>query len=114
MPGDCVLDPFAGTGTTLCVASGLNRRSIGIEKSTRNVAAIVRRLADCRPEDDVNQYRDDYAHTPGLSEVWDHGGVSEDSGLAKANRQSALTMPLAARANHIVDLTSIIRPAASA
>lgn len=28
-----VLDPFAGTGTTLCVAAGLNRKSVGIDIS---------------------------------------------------------------------------------
>jgi site-specific DNA-methyltransferase (adenine-specific)/site-specific DNA-methyltransferase (cytosine-N4-specific) len=30
-PGDCVLDPFAGSGTTLRVASALARSAIGIE-----------------------------------------------------------------------------------
>lgn len=92
MPGDRVLDPFAGTGTTLCVASRLNRRSIGIEKSARNVAAILRRLEGQRPEDDVNQYRDDYAHTPDLSEVWGTVGSSREAGRGKSNRQSALTI----------------------
>ena len=75
MPGDLVLDPFAGTGTTLCVASGLSRQSIGIEKSERNVAAILQRLDDHRPEDDVDQFREDYVHTPMLSEIW---GLSQD------------------------------------
>lgn len=30
-PGDLVLDPFAGTGTTLAVAKRLGRRSVGYE-----------------------------------------------------------------------------------
>ncbi|MXV92946.1 MAG: site-specific DNA-methyltransferase, partial [Chloroflexi bacterium] len=30
-PGDAVLDPFAGSGTTLFVAQAMNRRAIGIE-----------------------------------------------------------------------------------
>ena len=78
MPGDLVLDPFAGTGTTLCAASGLARQSIGIEKSERNVAAILQRLDADRPEDDVDQFREDYIHTPRLPEIW---GLRQDDSV---------------------------------
>ena len=70
MPGDTVLDPFAGTGTTLCVSRGLSRFSVGIEKSEQNVRCINRRLRAWRPEDDVWQLRADYDYTPGLDEIW--------------------------------------------
>lgn len=70
MPGDTVLDPFAGTGTTLCVSRGLSRIGVGIEKSAQNVRCITRRLHAWRPEDDVSQLRDDYEYTPGLDEIW--------------------------------------------
>jgi site-specific DNA-methyltransferase (adenine-specific) len=44
-PGDTVVDPFAGTGTTLAAAVNLGRRAVGIEKEERYCAAIVERLA---------------------------------------------------------------------
>jgi site-specific DNA-methyltransferase (adenine-specific) len=44
-PGEVVLDPFAGTGTTLLAARQLGRRSIGIESSEAYCALAVERLA---------------------------------------------------------------------
>jgi DNA modification methylase len=41
--GDCVLDPFAGAGTTLLAATGLARRAIGIELNPEYAAMAVRR-----------------------------------------------------------------------
>lgn len=41
---DTVLDPFAGSGTTLAVAKRLNRDSIGIELQADYLPLIVRRL----------------------------------------------------------------------
>lgn len=70
LPGDLVFDPFAGTGTTLCAAQQLGRRSVGIEKSPKNVAAIRRRLAKPRVADDLSKFRNDYWPTPGLAEIW--------------------------------------------
>ena len=39
-PGDIVIDPFAGYGTTLAVASRLGRRAIGVELLPERVALI--------------------------------------------------------------------------
>jgi hypothetical protein len=44
-PGEVVLDPFAGTGTTLLAARQLGRRAIGIERSEAYCAQSVDRLA---------------------------------------------------------------------
>jgi DNA modification methylase len=44
-PGEVVLDPFAGSGTTLLAARQLGRRAVGIEASERYCALAVDRLA---------------------------------------------------------------------
>ncbi len=44
-PGETVLDPFAGWGTTLVVAERLGRRAVGIELIHERVAAIKRRVS---------------------------------------------------------------------
>jgi len=48
-PGDVVLDPFFGTGTTGAVARRLGRRWIGIELDPRYAAAASRRIERVRP-----------------------------------------------------------------
>src|SRR5215213_3402087 len=51
-PGDLVLDPFFGTGTTGAVAKRLGRRFIGIERDGAYAAAAQRRIAAVTPLDD--------------------------------------------------------------
>ncbi len=48
-PGDIVLDPFFGTGTTGAVARKLGRRFIGIERDEAYAAAALRRIAEAKP-----------------------------------------------------------------
>jgi DNA modification methylase len=43
-PGDLVLDPFAGFGTTLFVAERMGRRAIGVELLPERVEIVRRRL----------------------------------------------------------------------
>jgi modification methylase len=48
-PGDVVLDPFFGTGTTGAVARRLGRHYVGIEREADYVAAATARIAAVEP-----------------------------------------------------------------
>jgi len=50
-PGDTVLDPFFGTGTTGAVAKALGRRFIGIEREERYRALAAKRIGKVRQLD---------------------------------------------------------------
>ncbi|TCT06823.1 modification methylase [Aquabacter spiritensis] len=48
-PGDVVLDPFLGSGTSAAVAKRLRRRFVGIERDPFYAAAATRRIAAIEP-----------------------------------------------------------------
>lgn len=52
-PGDLVLDPFAGSGTTLVVAKRFGRRAVGIELSDEYAAQAELRIKEIEQEDSV-------------------------------------------------------------
>ena len=79
-PGDAVLDPFAGSGTTLVVSEQLGRKSIGIEIDAFNVELIENRLVDKRKSDDISRFYKDYACTKELKVIWG----KEESKLSKS------------------------------
>ncbi|MBL8131043.1 MAG: site-specific DNA-methyltransferase [Anaerolineae bacterium] len=54
LPGDVVLDPFFGSGTTGAVARKLNRRYIGIERDERYLRAAQARLDGIPQPDQVD------------------------------------------------------------
>jgi DNA modification methylase len=54
-PGDLVLDPFAGSGTTLVAAKKLGRRYLGIELSAEYADKVRQRLTDPSPGAVVRQ-----------------------------------------------------------
>lgn len=70
LPGDTVLDPFAGTGTTLVVAHQIERNSIGIEIDPEYIKIIEERLKRLRAADSVLQYYKYYRYTPNLENIW--------------------------------------------
>ncbi|MDE2748847.1 MAG: site-specific DNA-methyltransferase [Chloroflexota bacterium] len=84
--GDCVFDPFAGTGTTLAVAQQLGRRELGVEINSDNAACIRERLREIRPVDDIERFRDDYRFTENLEAIWE--------GEVELGEQSVLDLPL--------------------
>ncbi len=57
-PGDVILDPFFGTGTTGAVARRLGRRYIGIESRAEYVELARTRLHRVEPESDVRDVLD--------------------------------------------------------
>lgn len=73
-PGDWVLDPFAGTGTTAVVARQLGRHSVSIEADPRNVACVRWRLEAWREADSIAPLRHYYRFTPNLESIWGQDG----------------------------------------
>ncbi|HEX4261150.1 MAG TPA: site-specific DNA-methyltransferase [Acetobacteraceae bacterium] len=63
-PGDVVLDPFLGTGTTAAVAKRLGRHYIGIERHPAYVEAALGRIRRERPTSEAG-----LATTPGPRET---------------------------------------------
>ncbi len=63
-PGEVVLDPFAGSGTTLAVAKKLGRRWIGCELSEDYVRAATERLAAIHDGDPLDGPADPLSSAP--------------------------------------------------
>lgn len=57
-PGDLILDPFAGAGSSLVTAKKLNRHFIGIEQSLLYTAWGEYRLQQTKAGDDIQGYTD--------------------------------------------------------
>lgn len=68
--GDTVLDPFAGTGTTLIAAKQMGRRAIGIEIDSDNIKGIRSRMAAISHADNVMRFYKEYSYTENLKEIW--------------------------------------------
>lgn len=58
-PGDLVLDPFLGSGTTAVVAKKLGRRFIGVEIDKRYCLMALKRLEDVAHEGRIQGYDGD-------------------------------------------------------
>ncbi|MDO8142537.1 MAG: site-specific DNA-methyltransferase [Candidatus Brocadiales bacterium] len=70
LPGGNVLDPFAGSGTTLAVAYQLGRNTTGIEINPELINIIEDRLKHIRTSDNILQYYNYYRYTQNLEKIW--------------------------------------------
>jgi site-specific DNA-methyltransferase (adenine-specific) len=66
--GELVLDPFAGSGTTLAVAKKLRRRYLGFELSQQYAQQIRRRLAAIQPGDPLDGAAEPLVSAPSTAE----------------------------------------------
>ncbi len=66
--GDLVLDPFAGSGTTLAVAKKLERDYIGFELSSEYAKCIRQRLGNISPGDRLNGAPEPLVSAPSTQE----------------------------------------------
>jgi DNA modification methylase len=65
-PGDLVLDPFAGSGTTLACAVKADRLAVIIEKNADAMALIRRRIENLRMGLDIDATRYTFRVVEGL------------------------------------------------
>jgi site-specific DNA-methyltransferase (adenine-specific) len=63
-PGETVLDPFAGSGSTLITAKKLGRHFLGYELSENYARRIERRLSATRPGDPIDGVEDPLRSVP--------------------------------------------------
>lgn len=91
-PGDVVLDPFAGSGTTLVVSEQLGRKSIGIEIDANNIEIIQNRHSEHRKADDVSRFLKDYACTPDLDAIWGQSSHTKISTYSKTPTSDQMSL----------------------
>ena len=89
-PGDIVLDPFAGSGTTLSVAKKLGRKWLGCELSEEYVRAATERLDTIHEGDTLDGPADPIASAPSTA-----NGRRLDDRAAETGDQRHLRVPLA-------------------
>ena len=108
-PGDAVLDPFAGTGTTLVVAQQLGRRAVGVEASAKNVAAIQERTRDMRRADDIARFLNDYACTPNLAAIVGREREGDSNAFQSAASERTPQLAMFAPVSDAFDLSFLRR-----
>lgn len=88
-PADLVVDPFAGSGTTLAVAKKLGRRWLGIELSRDYVERITSRLAGCRVGDPLDGASDPVRSAPATSNGKKRARFSKGRPVVPLDKQTA-------------------------
>ena len=101
-PGDVVLDPFGGSGTTLAVAKKLGRRWIGFELSEDYAKYGNERVTSVSHGDELNGPADPVASSPTTAagrKLAGHPLVDQHTGSAATKKPSARQAPSAAAAD---------------
>ena len=94
-PGDVVLDPFFGTGTTGAVAKRLGRRWIGIEREAGYCAAAIERIEAALPLDEsalVTMQSPKAAPRVAFGTIVENGMLSPGTVLTDAKRRHRVTV----------------------
>ena len=87
-PGDTVLDPFSGSGTTIAVAKKLDRRYVGIELSADYAKQTEARLQDIKPGDALDGVVDPLRTAPKTADGRDLETVKKKRARAKAKAKT--------------------------
>lgn len=74
-PGDVVLDPFLGSGTTSVVAKKLGRRYVGIEIDEKYCCLAEKRLATAEQDKTIQGYFDGV--------FWERNTLQDQKGISK-------------------------------
>jgi DNA modification methylase len=90
--GDLVLDPFAGSGTTLAVAKKLKRRFVGFELSPEYTERTRKRLASIRPGDPLEGAPEPLVSVPSTAEGR-RLGQSKTGPAARTRRRAKTHQP---------------------
>jgi modification methylase len=97
-PGEIVLDPFAGTGTTCAVAKSMGRRFIGIDINHAYVEIARRRIRDAHPGEPLLLVgRAKYPAKAELAEMLNNNAGSAGKGAVTKHKRKTYGRKLAAR-----------------
>jgi modification methylase len=94
-PGDVVLDPFFGTGTTGAVAKRLGRRWIGIEREAGYCSAAIERIEAALPLDEsalVTMQSPKAAPRVAFGTIVENGMLTAGAVLTDAKRRYRVTV----------------------
>jgi site-specific DNA-methyltransferase (adenine-specific) len=108
-PGEVVLDPFAGSGTTLAVAKKLGRRWLGCELSAEYVRAATERLESINDGDALDGPADPIRSAPSTANgrKLDRVAESEPAAMEQSSTTSIVEPAVAKRR----DVRSVVRDA---
>lgn len=108
-PGELVLDPFIGSGTTAAAAKRLGRRYIGIDLSDEYARHTRNRLESVVDESDAQPNRDDWPklHVDHLMQLYRETGVIAANLLPNDVAMRVVAAALSERSGHAYALDTV-------